>query len=83
MSFDIDADVLLCLSPANPTAPAPSGAWPPRRPRCCAGPALLAALGIGALGTTMGAALGKPAVLIPAVLVLAVALALVIGRRRR
>ena len=50
---------------------------------CCAGPALLAALGLGAGGSALGAALGKPAIFIPALVVLAVAAALMAGRRRR
>jgi hypothetical protein len=49
---------------------------------CCAGPPLLLALGVGAGGTAVGAALGNPLVFIPAVVILTVAVVHVVGRRR-
>lgn len=49
---------------------------------CCAGRPVLVALGLGAGGTAFGAALGNPAVRIPTFLVLTVATALAVGRRR-
>jgi len=41
------------------------------------------ALGLATSGTLLGAALGQPVVLIPAVAVLAVAIALIVVARRR
>lgn len=49
---------------------------------CCAAPALLVALGLGAVGTGLGAALGKPVVFGPATVVLVGAIALLVSRRR-
>ncbi len=48
---------------------------------CCAGPVLFVALGLGAGGSALGAALGEPFALVPAVAVLVVAIALVVVRR--
>jgi len=50
---------------------------------CCAGPVLFVALGLGAGGSALGAALGRPVVLIPALVVVVVASTALIVRSRR
>lgn len=50
---------------------------------CCVGHALLLAIGLGAVGSAVGAALGQIMVIIPAAAVLLGAIAVVVIRRRR
>ena len=50
---------------------------------CCVGHTLLLAIGLGAVGSAVGAALGQALVIIPAAAVLVVAIAIVTIRRRQ
>jgi len=49
---------------------------------CCAGPVLFVALGLGAGVSALGAALGRPVVLIPALVVVVASTALIVRSRR-